>query len=68
MKDELFAIFRKTGKIKDYLKYREEVTRELSNDERNGKKKRGTVSNNNILCTLCKRIFCYLLFLQGKTR
>ena len=48
MKNELFAIFRKTGKISDYLKYREEVTRELSNDERNGKKKRDNSNNNGL--------------------
>lgn len=48
MKDKLFEIFRKTGKIADYLKYREEVARELSVDERKGKKKRNNSLNDGL--------------------
>ena len=46
MKDELFAKFRKTGKVVDYLKYREEVSKEyLEND----KKDKGNHSKLNRL-------------------
>ena len=48
MKDKLFDIFRKTGKVTDYLKYREEVARELSINERNGKKKRDNSINDGL--------------------
>ena len=30
MKEKLFLKFRKSGKIEDYLKYREEVSKELA--------------------------------------
>lgn len=36
MKDKLFLQFRKSGKIEDYLKYREEVAKELV--KKDGKK------------------------------
>ena len=34
MKDELFAKFRKTGKVVDYLKYREEVSKEFNENDK----------------------------------
>lgn len=44
MKDKLFEEFCKTGKIVDYLKYREEVSREFIEDERKRKKRRDNSS------------------------
>lgn len=38
MKEKLFLKFRKSGKIEDYLKYREEVSKELT--KKDGKEKR----------------------------
>ena len=37
MKDDLFAKFRKTGKVSDYLKYREEVSKEFNKNDRKEK-------------------------------
>jgi hypothetical protein len=37
MKDELFAKFRKTGKVSDYLKYRDEVSKEFKANDRKEK-------------------------------
>ena len=48
MKEKLFAKFCKTGKIVDYLKYREEIARELVEDERNQKKKRDNSSYDGL--------------------
>lgn len=46
MKEDLFAKFRKSGKVVDYLKYREEISKEfLGND----KKDKGNHSKLNRL-------------------
>ena len=42
MKENLFLKFRKSGKIEDYLKYREEVSKELA--KKDGKEKKGNNS------------------------
>lgn len=34
MKDDLFLKFRKSGKIVDYLKYREEINKELVKNDK----------------------------------
>jgi len=34
MKDDLFLKFRKSGKIVDYLKYREEINKELIKNDK----------------------------------
>lgn len=39
MKEDLFLKFRKSGKIEDYLKYRNEISKELSKE--NERKKTG---------------------------
>ena len=46
MKDDLFALFRKTGKVSDYLKYREEVSKEFKDSDR---KEKGNHSKLNRL-------------------
>ena len=33
MKENLFLKFRKSGKIEDYLKYREEISKELTKED-----------------------------------
>ena len=47
MKDKLFLQFRKSGKIEDYLKYREEVAKELV--KKDDSKKDGNNSKLNRL-------------------
>ena len=37
MKENLFLKFRKSGKIEDYLKYREEISKELETKDVKGK-------------------------------
>ena len=38
MKEELFLKFRRSGKVEDYLKYREEVSKEFNeNDKKNSR-------------------------------
>ena len=38
MKEELFLKFRRSGKVEDYLKYREEVSKEfIENDKKDGR-------------------------------
>lgn len=44
MKEKLFKRFRQTGKVDDYLKYREEVSKELLN--KNDSKKSGDNSKS----------------------
>ena len=46
MKEELFLKFRKSGKVEDYLKYREEVSKEF---KENDKKDSGDHSKLNRL-------------------
>ena len=46
MKDELFKKFRETGKIADYLKYREELAKENNLD--GGKKRRNHPKHNRL--------------------
>ena len=47
MKDDLFLKFRKSGKIDDYLKYRKEISKELT--EKDVKEKTGNNSKLNRL-------------------
>ena len=47
MKDKLFLKFRKSGKIEDYLKYKEEISKELTNKD--VKEKTGNNSELNRL-------------------
>ena len=45
MKEDLFLKFRKSGKIEDYLKYKEEISKELT--EKDVKEKTGNNSKLN---------------------
>ena len=47
MKEDLFLKFRKSGKILDYLKYKEEISKELN--EKDGRKVTGDNSKHNRL-------------------
>ena len=47
MKEDLFLKFRKSGKIDDYLKYRKEISKELT--ENDVKEKTGNSSKLNRL-------------------
>ena len=47
MKEDLFLKFRKSGKVEDYLKYREEISKELETN--NVKEKTGNNSKLNRL-------------------
>ena len=47
MKEKLFLKFRKSGKILDYLKYREEISKELT--EKDVKKETGNNSKHDRL-------------------
>lgn len=47
MKENLFLKFRKSGKIEDYLKYKEEISKELANKD--VKKETGNNSKLNRL-------------------
>ena len=47
MKEDLFLKFRKSGKIEDYLKYRNEISKELSKED--VRKKTGDNTKHNRL-------------------
>ena len=47
MKEDLFLKFRKSGKIEDYLKYKEEISKELT--EKDVKENRGNNTKLNRL-------------------